>query len=154
MGAARRRILGDEEEPAASSSHSAVTNGDAVDADGVDIDAKPGPSGLSLPLPAINGIGKRNRRIVSDDEDEDEEDEEDDNSAKTPRPASDESNGATTSDSLRTREDLSKGKALKKRDTASVKPELIQQEEEDSSSDDEKPIRYHNVTSSISLRNC
>jgi hypothetical protein len=141
VGAARRRIL-EEDEPSASS-HSAISNGNLVDVV-EDIEAKPGPSGLSssTSLPATNGLGKRGlkRRIVSDDDyDEEDEDEDDDDGHEvTLNVPKEEEESLDPPDLTKSQEDLTKGKALKKRD---VGPPILKAIKEESSSEDEKPIR-------------
>jgi len=107
-----------------------------------DIEAIPGPSGLSnsTSLPAANGLGKRGikRRIVSDDDYEEEEDEESPEvSLNVPE---EEEESLEPPDLTKSLEDLTKGKALKRRDAAP--PVLKAIKEEESSSEDEKPIRY------------
>lgn len=140
FGAARRRIL-EEDEPSASS-HSTIPNGNLVDVV-EDIEAIPGPSGLSnsTSLPAANGLGKRGikRRIVSDDDYEEEEDEESPEVSLNV-PEEEEEESLEPPDLTKSLEDLTKGKALKKRDAAP--PVLKAIKEEESSSEDEKPIRY------------
>lgn len=107
---------------------------------GEDIEAKPGPSGLSAStsLPAANGLGKRGlkRRIVSDDDYEEDEDE-DGHEVSLNAPGEDEES-LEPPDLTKSQEDLTKGKALKKRDAA---PPLLKAIKEESSSEDEKPIR-------------
>ena len=138
FGAARRRIL-EEDEPSASS-HSTIPNGNLVDVV-EDIEAKPGPSGLSnsTSLPAANGLGKRGikRRIVSDDDYEEEDEESPEVSLNVPE---EEEESLEPPDLTKSLDDLTKGKALKKRDAAP--PVLKAIKEEESSSEDEKPIRY------------
>lgn len=101
---------------------------------------KPGPSGLSASAlaPTTNGLGKRGpkRRIVSDDDYEEEEDDDDDHEATLLIPKEEESLGSP--DQNKSQEDLTKGKALKKRDASAV----LRSGQEESSSEDEKPIRY------------
>ncbi len=141
VGAARRRILEDEE-AGPSSSHSTIPNGVSVDGAGY-IEAKPGPSGLSssAQLPTTNGLGKRGlkRRIVSDDDEEDEQDDDDEDGDEDHEEALDEDlegSDHEMPDPTKSQDDLTKGKALKK--CASVlKPES----KDESSSEDEKPIR-------------
>lgn len=150
VGAARRRIL-EEEEPRASA-HPVVPNGDSTDVVD-DIDVKPGPSGLSYSaqLPAVNGSGKggKKRRIVSEDEEEDDdddeedgdenEDEDDDYQEVTPKKEGESDESTRLPDGPKSQDDSTKGKALKKRDAAvAVKTGSLL---EDSSSEDEKPIR-------------
>lgn len=99
---------------------------------------QPGPSGLSssTSVPPANGLGKRGlkRRIVSDDDFE--QDDEEDQKASPIIPVEEESLGPP--DLTKSQEDLTKGKALKKRDASYVSKTA----QEESSSEDEKPIRY------------
>lgn len=130
MGAARRRILEDEE-PSAST---VTVNANHVSVDGAEaVDVKPGPSGLnaSAQQPITNGLTKRGqkRRMVIDDDDDDDDE--------------DASNGATaveeddTSHLTKSQDDYTKGKALRRREVATA----AKIEPEESSSEDEKPIR-------------
>ncbi|XP_057373055.1 bromodomain and WD repeat-containing protein 3-like [Daphnia carinata] len=134
VGSARRRIL-EEDEPGASN-HTVLPNGNSLHTS-EDIDVKPGPSGLSASAlaPTTNGLGKRGpkRRIVSDDDYEEEEDD-DDHEATLLIPKEESSLGSP--DQNKSQEDLTKGKALKKRDASAV----LRTGQEESSSEDEKPI--------------
>ena len=142
VGSARRRILEEEEEAGPSSSNSAIPNGESV-VSTEDIDVKPGPSGLSnsAQLPVTNGLGKRGlkRRIVSDDEEEEDGDDQDNDDLEEVLDEDLEDSDSGPPDLSKSQDDLTKGKALKKRD---VPPVLKVEPPEESSSEDEKPIRY------------
>jgi len=125
-GTARRRILEEdetetiEEKPTVGTSSNS-SSGRQVSANSLDdsLEAKPGPSGLTT----SSSTGGVKRRIVSDDEADIDED------AKPPPIAT--SNG------------LSKGKALKKKESKTVAPVVAVKSEPlpAESSEDEIPIR-------------